>query len=524
MITISISDHTGDKETTFGFTKVSISSLQGVKKMMNTKAVSNGLFLNGHRNTKNLKGMGNVLFIDIDQEPKENEKPYYKEIEDILKNNDISFVSVPSKSANKYTYKRHIAIILSNYLPTEKEAYLRITNKILIDLTIDIEKLDKNVSHNLISFLAPCCITEEFTNYDEVSTVYNAKPFEIEAQKKEDKLIFKNVIDFDTKIDFASGETNTILNAIRLIEKGTSKYCYCPIHDDKKASATFYHNQNGTVYIKCGVCGTIVVKRIEQLKEPLISHHLYNYSIVVHSSQEKAIINILGNKYHKQENFLIWSFKVNDMNDIYNLMILKIQLVKDGFILNNEKQFISREYTSLVAFTYYISNTKIPNVYVNESVSSSKEYTMFRYSYTFIFNNNLFVESIIYATYQSYLVDEDFEKECNYGLSYFDYIINEMEKQKDFKHKDKRFKFRKNKKAIKESYEERNINKTSTIENKQSLKVKEILKEIKTNKYWKSNNNLNKSELGKKIKVSRPSLYKYLTDKKILEYLKSVKK
>jgi hypothetical protein len=102
-IILSISNDLKDKETTFYFKKIELKSLYELMQIMNNNAVSNGLFLNGHRNRKNIKAMGNVYFIDIDNEPKSNEPPYYLEIENKLKDLNISFISVPSQNADIFT-------------------------------------------------------------------------------------------------------------------------------------------------------------------------------------------------------------------------------------------------------------------------------------------------------------------------------------------------------------------------------------------------------------------------------------
>jgi len=143
-ITLSSADPK-EKSTTYGFNKKEVYSLEKLQNILNAKAVSNGLYLNGHRNQNYLKAMGNIYILDFDIEPLENMKAYYLTVEEILKEKNIAFVSVPSKSANEFPYKRHIVIILSECITHIKENYIAFENKLLSDLSIDKNQIDENI-------------------------------------------------------------------------------------------------------------------------------------------------------------------------------------------------------------------------------------------------------------------------------------------------------------------------------------------------------------------------------------------
>ena len=293
---LSISNDLKEKETTFNFKKIEISSLDELMKIMNNYAISNGLFLNGHRHSRNIKAMGNIFFIDIDNQPSLNQKPYYLEIENKLKNLNISFVSVPSRNADKYTYKRHIAVVLNSNLPVIKQEYLRAVYEIINKIGIDSNKIDIKVQENQINFFAPCTINKNFKNYEKQSYFYNGAPLQIEQNKEqrqeENSIYTKNIIEPNTLISFSDGSILSTLQAKILITPGTKKECYCPIHDDKKASASFYHNSDNTINIYCSVCGNIKVEKKILFKEPKINHLNFNYSIVI-LFKNKEMENIL---------------------------------------------------------------------------------------------------------------------------------------------------------------------------------------------------------------------------------------
>jgi len=252
ILSTAVSDN---KATTHGFKITEPILLRQLQRTMNREAVASGLFSNGHRHHNHLRAMGNIYFIDIDTEPSANEELYYQTIEAKLKALNISFVSVPSKSADKYPYKRHIAVILDSYLPTSKKAYKETAQYILNTAGIDLNKIDMRVAFNNVAFLAPASINKNFSNYDEVSSLNFAKPLAIpkHLQSHTDKLTTDhNDIKSNHLVKFADGSTLSAYDAKKIISKGDGKSCYCPTHTDSNPSATFYHNSNGSIKIFCG--------------------------------------------------------------------------------------------------------------------------------------------------------------------------------------------------------------------------------------------------------------------------------
>lgn len=375
-IILSISNDLKDKETTFYFKKIELKSLYELMQIMNNNAVSNGLFLNGHRNRRNIKAMGNIYFIDIDNEPKSNETPYYLEIENKLKELNISFVSVPSQSANKYPYKRHIAVILEHNLPVSKNEYLKAVHEIINKIGIDTNKIDFKVQENQINFLAPCSVNQDFKNYESKSYFYSGKPLLLEenAPIKESNTTNENSLKDDIFVTFSDNSRVPISQAKLLIPLGTKKECYCPKHDDKKPSASYYHNLDGTVNIYCSVCGHIKINKKDLFIKPKINHLSFNYSIsilFINKETENKLKKILGIDYQSIENHLIWSYTISSIDDIYLLMLAKIQLLNDGydvvnFSIKNRGFFADKQ-----LLRTYTKNTKPLSYFINKKTKTT---------------------------------------------------------------------------------------------------------------------------------------------------------
>jgi hypothetical protein len=480
---------------------------------MNNYAVSSGLFLNGHRNSKNIKAMGNIYFIDIDREPKEKENPYYLEIEKKLKKLNISFVSVPSKSADKYPYKRHIAIILDNNLPTTKEDYQRVTNEIINKIGIDLNKIDSRVKENQTSFLAPCIINKDFKNYENKSYFYNGMPLQIEESRNiqlEKSNILKDLnISPHISLVFSNGDSVRIFNAYKLVEKGESAGCYCPFHDDKKPSATYYHNKDGSVNINCNVCGNIPIFKNNLYNKPKINHSIFNYSIVIEDKNKKIendLKKILGIQYLKKQDYLIWSYEINSMEDIYFLMLGKIQLINDGYVLLNHPTENRGVFADKELLRYYSRNTKPLFYFVNQTVKKNP-FTLHKIMVrSAVRKRFIFPELDIYAVQQTYLNINSTEEICNMGLGHFEYVLNTIEKEKDKINEYREFPVNLDKKERNISDENREIKRMKTVIKNMSERQKKIYKLRESGKYNKANGTLNKRALAEAVGITRPTL------------------
>lgn len=517
-IILSVSNTLKEKETTFDFKKTELSSLNELMNTMNNSAISSGLFFNGHRNRKSMRAMGNVYFIDIDSEPKDKETPYYLEVEQKLKNLNISFVSVPSKSADKYPYKRHIAIILNNDLPINQEDYQRVANEIIYKIGIDLNKIDSRVKENQFSFLAPCIINKNFKDYNEKSYFHNGNPLQIEENRNVqlEKLDIedKGSIQFDTFLTFSDGKRVQVFDAKKLIDAGVSAGCFCPKHDDKNPSATYYHNKDGSVNIVCSVCGTIKISKSTRDDKPIISHSQFNYSIII-AAKNKKIENdlkiILGFNYQKVDNLLIWSYKIDTIDDIYLLMLTKIQLVNDGYSLLNLNKNNRYLFAEKQLLREYSKNTKPLNVFIDKNVKSIPHTIYYIKVSKAIFNNYIFPEVAIYEAFLTYPEINSLERICDKGLAYFEYILNTREKEKNEElQENKTFPSRLNKEEKEISNKNREISKMKTKTKSMNKIEEKIYRLIESKKFNKRNGELNKSALSKEMKMARSTLYSYI--------------
>lgn len=516
-IILSISDDLKDKETTFYFKKIELKSLYELMQTMNNNAVSNGLFLNGHRNRKNIKAMGNVYFIDIDNEPKSNEPPYYLEIENKLKDLNISFISVPSQNADKYPYKRHIAVILENNLPVSKKEYLKAVHEIINKIGIDLNKIDFKVQENQINFLAPCKVNQNFKDHELKSYFFNGKPLLLEENTliKESNIYNENSLKDDIFVTFSDGSRLSISQAKLIITQGTKKECYCPLHDDKKPSASYYHNLDGTVNIYCSVCGSIKINKKDFFPKPKINHSSFNYSIsilFINKEVENHLKRILGIDYQNVENHLVWFYKIDSINDIYLLMLAKIQLLKDGYSLTNFYIKNRGFFADIQLLRTYTRNTKPLPCFINKTTKTTPFIVLLIKIKKAVFGGYIFPELIIWEIYQTFLEINSLKIVCNFGLGFFDYVIDTINNEdKELKlQKDKKFPIKSDRKQKQISNELREKERIKTVIENMNLKEEKIYKLIKSGKYNKLNGDLNKSLLSQKLNISRPTLDKYL--------------
>jgi len=515
-----------DKKAVYGFEVTALQSLDELMQVMNTKSVSSGLFLSGHRHQKFLKSCGNVYFIDIDVAPSTNETPYFQTVESILKSKNVSFVSVPSQSANQFPYKRHIAIILSHCLPTSTKDFKAASHYILDTLGIDNTKIDNAVANDVTRQLAPASINKDFTNIDEVSNYYESSPF-IFPSEYQAKYTPQNDCESDfntnTMITFADGTTVSIYDAKKLISNGDKRACFCIKHNDTNPSATFYHNDDGTIKFFCGKCGNIKITTNFIPTVPTVAHQHYNYSIVINKSNISPINDLIAKigKYTLQtEKSFIWHFQVTSISDIYTLFLAKCYLVDHNFeVAAYAPTDAAPTLLSVEVLLPITVNQNLPAIYIKPTTTLTpyrvrylqlKQYIQ-RYSY-------LFAEASIYATYQNIInPNRDFETTCNLGLAYFEYVLKTQHEQQHRLQKDKAFPMKLKGIAKNQSNKKRVAKMTNTKHQTMTTRQKQLMKLINSGKYYKSNGVLNISALAKKLNVSRPTLisdFKIVNEKK----------
>jgi len=513
VISTAVSDN---KKTTKGFKIVELQTLQELLHTMNREAVASGLFSNSHRNAKYLRNMGNVYFIDIDTPPSADEKPYYQIIEDKLRHLNISFVSVPSKSADQYPYKRHIAVILDNFMSTGTKDYKRIAEHILKTIGIELSRIDQSVAFNPVAFLAPASINKNFSNYDEVSTLHDGKPLalpkHLQASTKEVTADTHHVKS-NQLIKFADGSMVTVYEAKKIIAQDNSKPCYCPNHNDTKPSATFYHNSNGKAHIFCGVCGNIKIDTNFIPTEPTISHDEYNYSIVLENvpSDKIWVLNAkLGRYSYKTEKSFMWCYEVSRIEDIRKLLLAKVWLVQNGFKVSSIPA--PKNHPHLLNTTRLqelIKNVTLPTPYIHNSAQLGESYFRYKQVAKYIFEHYLFVEATIYATYQNIIVPHRlFSKTCNLGLAYFEYVLQVQEKEKGLKSSDKTYPMRLQGKYKKDVEQKRVTNMNKAKKTKMTVRQKQIVKLMKADTYLTSNGKHKIVAMAKKLDISRDTLYR----------------
>jgi len=515
-IILSTSYATG-KETTYGFEIIELHSLKELIQLMNTKAVSSGLFMNGHRHGNYLKAVGNIYFIDIDLAPADNETPYYQAVEAKLKELNVSFVSVPSQSADKYPYKRHIAVMVDSFLPTGTKAYKKTSTYILNYICVDTDKIDMGVAIDNVRHLAPASINKNFTNFNDVSNFYQGVSLSLPNEFKAKETPRNNAYDVNTNtlIHFKDNSKLTIYDAKKIIAVGSSKLCFCPKHNDTKASATFYHNSNGNIKIFCGKCGNIKISTNFVPTVPTIAHDKYNYSIVINKPDKHPINNLIskiGKCTQQTDINAIWCFKVETMSDIYMLFLAKAYLVDNGFDVSSTAPIFATKVLldtdvlqpitvnqTLPTVDFEIKNPN-PN---NYRYFQMRQYTQKRY---------LFAEASIYATFQNIInPSRDFITICNLGLAYFEYVIRTQYEQRNNKtQKSKTFPMKLQGEAKAKANKNRTDKSTQTKQANMNTKQKQLQKLLNNPNYLKTNGKSNISAIAKKMKINRKTVYEYL--------------
>lgn len=513
ILSTAVSDN---KATTHGFKVTELILLRQLQRTMNREAVASGLFSNGHRHHNHLRAMGNIYFIDIDTPPYENEAPYYQTIEAKLKTLNISFVSVPSKSADKYPYKRHIAIVLDSHLPTGKKAYKETAQYILNAVGIDLNKIDNRVAFNTVAFLAPASINKNFSNYDEVSSLNFANPLAIpkHLQSHTDKLTTAhNDIKSNHLVKFADGSILSAYDAKKLISKGDSKLCYCPAHTDNNPSATFYHNSNGSIKIFCGKCEDVFIAKDFIPKEPTTPHNKYNYSIVIDDAPNAKIKDLtskIGNYSHRTEKSVIWAYSVQCMGDIYQLLLAKVYLVQKGFSVSPNATGKKHDTLLRTSTLHPITkNITLPTPYIPKGVATSEHFYRYKQIARYVFEHYIFVEATIYATYQNIIApSRTFSDTCDLGLAYFEYMLKVMQEQEGLKQSSKQYPMRLQGKAKTKLTEQRRKNMATGTETKITARQKKILKLKSDGKYLHPNGKPNITAMAKKLGVSTRTLHR----------------
>ena len=505
-----------NKATTNGYEVTEIETPQQLMQLMNRKAVAIGLFSNGHRHGNYLKAMGNVYFVDIDNKPQAGEAPYYQIIENKLKALNISFVSVPSKSADQYPYKRHIGIMLDSYSPKSKKAFKEVAHYILDTVGIDQSKIDNRVAFNNVSFLAPASINKNFSDYDDLSSFYDGVCLNIPEHLK---AVHDGVEEFNSDIDstqlirFADSSTVSVFEAKKLIGIGENKSCYCPSHNDNNPSATFYHNRNGRVKIFCAVCGDVKINTNFIPLIPSIAHNSYGYSIILDNAAKAKIstlVSKIGDYSYKTDTSVIWCYSVSSIGNIYQLLLAKVYLVQKGFEVQHQPTVKAHQNLLDTATLQPITkNVTLPTAYIPQQIQKSDHYYRYKQTATYIFNHYLFAEVAIYATYQNIIApSRSFNDTCNLGLAYFDHVLQVMDKQKAFNQSNKTYPMKLQGNDKTKIIQQRVENMAHGTKVKMTARQKKVMQLLNDEKFLKPNGKPNLTAIAKKLKVKdRHTIY-----------------
>lgn len=514
-IILSIAD-ASEKITTFNFKKKELHLLSELQDVLNTKAVSNGMFLNGHRNQKNLQGMGNIYMLDFDIEPLDNEQPYYLMVEESLKNQNLAFVSVPSQSADLKPFKRHIVIILSDCINHNKEKFLTFEKKLLTDLDININLIDKHVVKNQAVQIAPAIINQSFTDYSSKSYFFEGNPYKVDNKFIEqigtDKA--KKFITNDIHIKFFNNSVVTVEEAKQIVKRGDNKQCYCPTHNDTNPSATFFHNNNGLANIYCHICGNIPLQKNHYNYEPTIKHSEYKYSIKIFNPNTK-IENLFGKPTLRTKEYSQWFFNVMEIDDIDRIHLAKKQLVQDryrvDFTFNNqydEENIIGANTSILLR---YIANTKPPKLCFNSKTDKPLYPNKIIYLHLkkYIFESFINPETIILLFYYNFPLEKDFEKICNRGLGYYEYVLKTIEWDKNKFQMNKKFPTRLNSRQKEKVYKYREEERMKRVLKKMTTMEKDIFN-LMQNPDYQRNGSYNCTKIGSTLELNRATVKRYV--------------
>lgn len=506
-----------NKATTNGYEVTELATPQQLMQVMNRKAVAIGLFSNGHRHGNYLQAMANVYFVDIDIAPPKGEAPYYQTIEAKLKALNISFVSVPSKSADQYPYKRHIAIILDSCLPTGKKAFNEAAHYILDTVGIDVPKIDNRVAFNNVSFLAPASINRYFSNYDDLSSFYDGEVLNIPEHLKavhDGVTALNSDIDSTQLIRFSDGSTVVVFEAKKLVSVGGNKSCHCPNpnHNDSNPSATFYHNSNGRVKIFCAVCGDVKINTNFIPTISSITHDNYNYSIILNNATQAEIstlVSKMGKYSYQTDTSVIWAYSVSSIGDIYQLLLTKVYLVKTGFeVLHQTTVKAHHNLLDTATLQPITKNVTLPTVYIPQGIQKSEHYYRYKQTATYVFSHYLFVEVAIYATYQNIISPtRSFNDTCNLGLAYFDHVLQIMDKQKAFNQSNKTYPMKLQGNDKTKIIQQRVKNMSHGTQLKITARQKKVMQLLNDEKFLKFDGEPNLTAIAKKLGVTRKTLY-----------------
>ncbi len=516
-----------EQNTTFGYGMVQLSSPDELMHIMNRKAVATGIYLNGHRSGSHLKAMGNVYLVDIDTAPATGDAPYYQAIEAKLRSLNISFVSVPSRNANEYPYKRHIAIILDGNLPKQEDSFIEAANHILKTIGIDAvrinkettgndsDNIDKAVAFDRVRFLAPAGINKDFTNYGDLSHAYDG-----EALKLPDhlKTVYAGTVNDDSittsqMIQFVDGTTISIYNAKKITPKGTKRVCHCPNphHEDKRPSAVFYHNDKNIV-IHCSKCGNIKVSTNFIPTVPEIVHDQYNYSIILDNVLQadlSRLTALIGKYSYKTDTSVIWAYRVASVDDIYQLLLAKVWLVENGFEVS--PQPAAKTHSNLLDTATLQPTTKnvtLPKAFVARDHDANAFTMLYIRASVLIFKHYLFPEVTIHAYNQNIIApDRSFANTCNRGLAYFEYVIETQRNQQGYPQSNKYFAMKLSRSDKAKSDKQRIDGMNRTRKAKTATAENQVMKLIKNKKFVKANGKPNVSAIAKTLDKSRNTIY-----------------
>jgi len=229
-----------------------------------------------------------------------------------------------------------------------------------------------------------------------------------------------------------------------------------------------------------------------------------------------ALTSKIGNYSHRTEKSVIWTYSVQCMDDIYQLLLAKVYLVQKGF--NVSPKATSKKHDTLLSTSTLHPITKnitLPAPYIPKGVATSEHFYRYKQIACYVFEHYLFVEATIYATYQNIIApSRTFSDTCDLGLAYFEYMLKIMDKEKGLKQSSKQYKMRLQGKAKTKLTEQRHKNMAKGTEVKMTARQKKIINLQKNDRYISSNGEPNITAIAKKLNVDRTTIYR---DMKVIE-------
>ncbi len=518
-VTLAIAEPNG-KVTTNGFRRIEVSSLEDLIMTLNANAVSAGLYMNGYRNKYYLKGMGNIVILDFDKESLEDEKPYYLQAEDILREQNISYVSVPSQGSLDNHHKRHIGIILSNSPIYHKEQYIKLIEKMIEDLKINSNWIDKNVLGDTTRHIAPASINKKFYNYNALSNYFDGVPYRVQDKFIDNRSYsVENSVDINSLIEFKNGTKVSIEDSKKIVPVGSHLSCRCPNHKDNNPSATFYHNSDGSVRLFCQVCKNVAIKSNVFGNSPKISHQNYMYLINV-CDPKKELESYFGKPSMMIEKNSVWCFTVKSIEDIYKIFLAKKRLVEDGyklFELDGIKDKIDCKKCDTNILSQYVVNEKPLNHYIKyqHTFQMTPAKSLHIQAKEYVSKGIINPEIVIWLIYQNFFSIQDFEEICNSGLSRFEDIMKTIEAEKDIKfQKDKTYPIRTKSTQCKSFFKNREEMRIKSVKPKMDSLEKKIYR-LMNNPNFQRKNGCYQTKIANHLKIHRNVVSKYI--KKINE-------